>query len=226
MQLLAARMNQLYISLSLWMWLAELARLHFPPRRLPYTSEINSCLLPSREEWGNYTALSDQGLIARAFVCGSHERGDVPRVRVIAVNVVCVSPNLMKDTVQTLSAVVQYECVGRYCVHSNEDYIEMYTHQFFLTCHLETNSYINREGGLCKSTSDTVILDPPTANLSTSIRLACRECIYYATAIGDLPSGFVQNPNPQGCVGMLEILLKLLFFIMYHRVYGIDTYRE
>ena len=191
-------MNSILVSI----WLSALIWPSFSdlPTRLSYTSETNACGIPSKEEWGSYDALSTEGLLPRAYM--NTKGSSIPQIKIIDTNIVCITPNLRRDSVQVLSAVVKYECMGVSCPNSSDNPvgIELYTHQIFLTCHAPTNSYINSDGGLVNIYLDQVILSPAAANLSTPLRTNCRECLPSHTKMMEFEQP--QDPNPQGCVGM------------------------
>ena len=87
-------------------------------------SGVSSCERPSLDDFGSLdSGGSDQGIVADLSGGGDA----APQiVRIVAVNIVCEASGLTRDSLSSISVIVQYECLDTQCGGMGNVLIDQY----------------------------------------------------------------------------------------------------
>ena len=153
---------------------------------------VSSCERPSLEDFGSLdSGGSNQGIVAGFFGGGDAGIVDPQTIRIVAVNRVCEASGLTRDSLGSISVIVQYECLDTQCGGMNSVFIDQYR----LDC-IETNGVASFSGvtiGDIRTAAYGVV-----GNLTTPLMDQCGRCV--------LPSGLFMSDPATYCLGKLYII--------------------
>ena len=156
-------------------------------------SGVSSCERPSLEDFGSSdTAGSNEGILTGFF--GGGDRGfiDPQTIRIVAVNRVCEASGLTRDSLGSISVIVQYECLDTQCGGTGNVFIDQYR----LDC-IETNG-VASFSGVTSGDIRTGAVYGVVGNLTTPLMDQCGRCV--------LPSGLFMSDPATYCLGKLYII--------------------
>ena len=132
---------------------------------------VSSCARPSQDIFGSFdSAGSDGGIVARYF--GAGDGGETPEtVRIVAVNMVCEASGLTNDSLSSISAIVQYECLDSGCGGMNM----IFTDQYRLDC-IE-DSGVTSFSSVVNGNVRTAAADGVVGTLTTPLDVQCSQCV-------------------------------------------------
>ena len=132
---------------------------------------VSSCERPSLEDFGSMdSGGSDEGIVTGFF--GGSDFGIVPpqTIRIMAVNRVCEASGLTRDSLSSISVIVQYECLDTQCGGMGNVFIDQYR----LDC-IETDGVASFSGvtsGDIRTATAGVV-----GNLTTPLMDQCGRCV-------------------------------------------------
>lgn len=154
-------------------------------------ASIGNCPRPTMDELGRSDVRSPEGLVATAFP-RSDGGNDPQNVRILAFTFVCESSGLTRNTLNSFSIIVRFECTGSIC----GSLPIMLTEQFQYDCaiayfgHNGSFAPPNKNGNNYRTQQSAV-----TGTLDTTLKLKCGDCT--ADTIGN---GLVPDSDTH-CVG-------------------------
>ena len=154
---------------------------------------VSSCARPSQDIFGSFdSAGSDDGIVARNFGTGD-EGGTLQTVRIVAVNVVCEASGLTRDSLSSISAIVEYECLDNGCGGMNM----IFTDQYRLDC-IE-DSGVASFSGVTSGNVRTAAADGVVGNLTTPLDVQCSQCVF--------PTALRPSDPASYCLGNLIVYI-------------------
>ena len=169
--------NYQMLFLCVWTWLSAIVI-----AQIPFANEgrilYGSCAIPVLEDFGSNTTFTDDGLLSWAYA-GISGANILPRplIKIIALRIICTNIGVMRNTVQDMNLIAQYECMGTSCPNDSSYNTTVYTHQFFFSC-LQTNSFQDENGLLGIANDGGFLINvKPVANISTPHKY-CGQCTY------------------------------------------------
>ena len=150
-------------------------------------SGVASCERPSLDDFGSMDATgSNEGIVSGFFGGGDAGIVDPQTIRIMAVNRVCEASGLTRDSLGSISVIVQYECLDSQCGGRGSTFIDQYR----LDC-IETDGVASFSGvtnGDIRTVAAEVV-----GNLTTPLMNQCGRCV--------LPSGLFMSDPATYCLG-------------------------
>lgn len=186
--------------IQLLILLAASQRLQEPPRSVT-ASSLGSCARFEPSLLGNSDSLSTDGLVPQQLLYEAQNTyiqyltEELPEVQILETTITCESTGNHKNTSNSVSVLVLYDCQGLACLQENATTLVNYTHLFSFMCEEGTNTYVLWSGNYSSYTDRSIVT--PLMELEPQLG-RCALCVTNFT----LTFALVNRYNEDiGCLG-------------------------